>query len=123
MSFSLLFVSARMMSASDYTEQQLKWLGFQQGRITRVPGCGQSKKLMPGIKEIYSERRITDINLPHAHALAGHEPDDHTQRSQDRDKINRGDAAGMSRQISGEECLICCAEGHQKEEILSQHQP
>src|SRR5258708_4757759 len=123
MSFGLLFVSARVMSASEQTEKQLKWLGSQQGRITRVPCRRQSKKLMRGIKEIYSERRITDIALPHAQALAGHEPDDHTQRSQDRDKINRGDAAGTSRQISGEECLICCAEGHKKEEILSQHQP
>jgi hypothetical protein len=27
--------------------------GFQQGRITRARGGGQSKKLMPVIKEIY----------------------------------------------------------------------
>jgi|HubBroStandDraft_6_1064221.scaffolds.fasta_scaffold417931_2 hypothetical protein len=27
--------------------------GFQQGRIARVPGLRQSKKLMRGIKEIY----------------------------------------------------------------------
>jgi len=56
-------LSARMISASECTEQQLKWLGIQQGRITRVLGRGQSKKLMPGIKRIYSGGQIESVGL------------------------------------------------------------
>jgi hypothetical protein len=47
-------VAARMMSAKKTQEhRQLKWLGFNRGRITRAQGLRQSKKLMLLIKEIY----------------------------------------------------------------------
>jgi hypothetical protein len=42
-----------MISANKHTDKANEMAGFQLGRITRVYGSGQSKKLMRAIKEIY----------------------------------------------------------------------
>jgi hypothetical protein len=43
-----------MISAAMLRIRAVEMAGFQQERIARVDGDGQSKKLIEGIKEIYS---------------------------------------------------------------------
>ena len=63
MSFSLLFVPAKMMSVSNHTDQAVEIAGSQQARITR--GClhRQSKKLMLCRNEIHQANEFLDFDL------------------------------------------------------------
>jgi hypothetical protein len=63
------------------------------------------------------------VPLTHAQSRSRHQPNDHTQRGQNRDKVDRGRAAGMRGQVSGKEHLISRAQSYQEEHTLSQHQP
>ena len=56
-------------------------------------------------------------------ALTRHQLDDHAQRNQDCDKVNRYGAAGMRREIRGKESSISRAQPDKEEQPLTECQP
>src|ERR1700733_9020820 len=83
--------------------------------------CGSGKSSLTEVD--FFERGLQPLRLVYAEALAGHDAQNQAQSGKDRREVDSSRAAGMGRQVFGDEGAVAGSEGNQEEDTFAQDKP